>query len=344
MENITLTGIDLSKSVFEVRCENRAGRLVDRKTLNRDKLFRYLELLPKGSQVAMEACGSSHYWGKQVAGLGLKPVLITPQFVKAFRMSQKNDKNDATAICEAARRPGMRPVTLKNDAQLDMQARHRARERMIENRTKLINQIRAFLLERGITIPLGVSQFIKRMPGIVEELGEQTDFGSLISDSWAEFKQRDEDLAKCTRKIKAIARSNEDCRKIMGISGVGEIVATALVAFVGKAEGFKNGRCLSAALGLVPRQYSTGGKTVLGGITKVGNGYIRKLLVHGARSVIFHTRMKKKEDKESLWIRTLYQRCGANRTAVAVANKIARKVWLVLRDKPPYTPSLPMAA
>ena len=344
MENITLTGIDLSKSVFEVRSENHTGRLVRRGKMSREKLLKYVQQLPRGSTVVMEACGSAHFWARTFAGMGLKPKLIAPQFVSPFRKSQKNDRNDAEAICEAARRPGMRFVGIKNEEQLDMQALHRALERLITNRTALVNQLRNFLFERGVTIPLGVSQFKERMVDVLMQFGEHANFGFIIKQLWEEFCSCDARIQLFDKQIKSAARANEDCRKILKIAGVGEKGATALVAFIGKPESFKNGRCLAAALGLVPRQFSTGGKTVLGGITKAGDGYIRKLLVHGARSVVRFALQKEKTDAESLWIRKLHERRGANRTAVALANRIARHAWAILAGKSPIEAALPLAA
>lgn len=344
MNNVTLSGIDLSKSVFEIRSENHAGRLVLRKKLSREGLLKYLSQLPAGSTVAMEACGSAHFWAKTVLEKGLKPLMIAPQFVTPFRKSQKNDKNDAEAICEAARRPGMRFVGIKNEEQLDMQALHRARERLIRNRTALVNQLRGLLFERGFTAPLGVAQFRKKMIEAMEQCGEQSIFGALIRQLWEEFCSQEAGIKVLDKQIRDLARTSADCRKILGIPGIGDMTATALVAFIGKAENFKNGRCLSAAIGIVPKQFSTGGKTTLGGITKSGNAYIRKLLIHGARTVVRYALLKERTDPQSLWIRTLQERRGTNRAAVALANKTARHVWAILAGKAPVEATLPLAA
>ena len=345
MDNISLTGIDLAKEVFEIRSENHAGRLVKRQRVGRARLLSVIKELPAGSTIAMEACASAHYWGREFEARGFKVLLIAPQFVTPFRKSQKNDSNDTEAICEAARRPGMRFVGLKSAEQLDLQMLHRIRERLIKQQTALVNQIRGLLLEHGITIPKGVGQFRSKARLLVTELGEQQLFGYTLLHLWAEFCALEKRVAEFTSRIKEEAKQNEACKQISALAGIGPISATAIVASMGKnPEVFRNGRGYAASLGLVPRQFSTGGKTRLGPITKSGDGYIRKLLVHGARTVVRHALAKEKTDALSLWIRALHGRSNTNTAAVALANKTARRLWAILAGKQPQLEPLAHAA
>ncbi|MEI7512971.1 MAG: IS110 family transposase [Candidatus Uhrbacteria bacterium] len=338
MKNITLIGIDLSKNVFEVRCENHTGRLVSRQTLSRNKLLPFIRELPSGSTIAMEACGGSHYWCREFIAIGFNALMMSPQFVAPYRKSQKNDVNDAEAICEASRRPNMRFVPLKTIEQLDLQMLHRIRERLMKQRTALMNQMRGLLIERGIAIPQGVASFRKAIVRIIQELGEQSILAFSVKQLWEEFHHLNEHVNEFSKKIEYEAKTNESCKLLDKLEGVGAMGCTALVAAIGNTKGFENGRSFSASLGMVPRQFSTGGKTVLGGITKVGDGYVRKILIHGARSVVRAAIQKNKTDPLSLWIRELHARCGMNRTAVALANKTARRAWAILAGKQPFAP------
>jgi len=339
MDNITLTGIDLSKDVFEVRCENHAGRLVKRQTLRRTGLLAFIRELPAGSTIAMEACGSSHYWATEFKSLGFEVLMISPQFVAPFRKSQKNDANDAQAICEAARRPSMRFVPLKTREQLDLQMLHRIRERLMRQRTALMNQVRGLLLERGTAMPKGVSSFKRNVLKAIDESGEQSMLAFSLRHLWSEFLRLSEQVEAFSKQINSAARTNESCKLIKDLEGVGVIGCTALVAEIGAPNSFQNGRNFAASLGMVPRQFSTGGKTKLGGITKAGDGYLRKILIHGARAAVRAAVIRKKTDPLSLWIRNLHERNGMNRTAVALANKTARRAWAILAGRPPYTAS-----
>jgi len=333
VENVTLTGIDLSKDVFEVRMENHTGRLVQRKKVNRAGLVKTVSSLPSGSTVAMEACGSSHYWGKEFEKRGLKVLLIPPQHVVPFRKSQKNDVNDAEAICEAARRPRMRFVSLKTDEQQDLQSLHRVRSRLMRDRTALMNQLRGLLLDRGYSVPRGVARLKEMVTRLLGELPESSSLRVLVGELWSEFCDTDARCSKFTKLIEKSATKNESCKKVMELQGVGPLTATAVVAHVGHPKDYKNGRAFSASLGMVPRQFSSGGKVVLGRITKTGDSYLRSLLVHGARSVVQAAVRRKKQDATSLWVRSLHSRAGANRTAVALGNKTARRIWAILAGK-----------
>ena len=338
MENITLTSIDLSKHLFTVRCENHTGRLVLRRNLSRAGIIPFLAKLPKGSTVAMEACGGAHHLACQCIDLGLVPKIISPQFVSPLRMSQKNDSNDADAICEAAKRPGMRFVAVKTKQQLELQMLHRTRERYIKNKTALINQIRGFLTEVGIVLPQGVSAFMKGVKQLLETHEEAGTFPRLIQTLWSELLAINKLADDLTAEIQRVAGTNPVCKELQKLKAVGPLTASAMVSIVGNPKEYKNGRNFAASLGLVPRQHSTGGKTRLGAITKCGDGYLRKLLVHGARSVVYHTVRQSKTDPLSLWIRQLYERRGANHAAVALAHKTARCLWGVMAGKHPLQP------
>lgn len=342
--NITLTGIDLSKEVFEVRSENHNGGLVRRGMVYRKKLRKVISQLPKGSTIAMEACASAHYWGREFEALGFKVLLIPPQFVTPFRKSQKNDTNDAEAICEAARRPSMRFVPVKSEDDLDMQMLHGVREQFKKQQTALINQLRAILYEHGIVIAKSVSQFRKKVPLLLEEEGGSSRFKYLIRTLWNEFCQLEETLKNLTKEVSKHARTNEKCKLILKLEGIGAISASALVAMKGDVSSYKNGRNYSSSLGMVPKQFTTGGKVRLGRITKCGSSYLRQLLIHGARSVVKVAVKKKKTDHLSLWIRKLHAQKGTNRTAVALANKNARRVWAILSGKTPHEERLLLAA
>ena len=334
MENITLTGIDISKSIFAIRSENKEGRKVLKAIKRRSELHKYMENLPKGSLVVMEACGSAHYWGKEFMKLGLRAELIAPHHITPYRSKQKNDHNDAEAICRAARIERLPRVGIKSDEQLEIQALHRIRTRRVAEKTAIINQIRGLAMERGYEIPKSVAAFRK---GVVEMISsqERSPFLLIIRDLWDEFLDKESRVKELTLKLEKLAKENAECLRIRKIPGIGAISSTALVASIGNGSAYKNGRNFSASIGIVPRQFTTGGKPKLGRITKRGDSYLRQLLIHGARSAVRAAVKKKKTDPTSLWIRSLHVRCGANRTAVAMANKNARTVWSILAGKTP---------
>jgi transposase len=263
--------------------------------------------------------------------------LISPQFVKPFVKTNKNDRNDAEAICEAASRPSMRFVAPKTIEQQDIQSLHRIRSRFVQERTAIANQIRGLLLEFGIAISKGINKIRGLIPEILEDADNELSVRSrrYIHDLYEELASKDKLIAKYDNELKIILKESAACKKIEKIDGVGLITATAIVACIGEdAEGFKNGRHLSAFFGLVPRQHSSGNKDRLLGISKRGDTYIRSLLIHGARSAIQAS--SKKEDKRSKWIQSVKERRGSNRAAVALANKNARIIWALLANGVEY--------
>ncbi|MBS0156699.1 MAG: IS110 family transposase [Nitrospira sp.] len=332
---ITTIGIDLAKQVFQLHGVDAHGKTVLRKRLTRSALGPFMANLPP-CRVRVEACAGAHYWSRQWRAFGHDVRLMSPHFVKPYVKSQKNDSNDAEAICEAVSRPTMRFVHPKTIGQQDLQALHRIRQRRIHNRTALINQIRGLLMEYGITLPAQAAQVRRRVPGLLDDATQDlTSLGrELLEDLYRELVALDEHLLEVEGRIKRIFAATEVCGRLAQVEGVGPLIATAMIAAVGDPHAFKNGRQLAAWLGLVPRQRSSGGKHVLLGITKRGDRYLRALLIHGARAVV--VRATAKTDTRSCWIAGLQQRRGTNRASVAVANKNVRILWALMTTQAPY--------
>lgn len=326
--NNTVIGIDIAKNVFQVCVMNASGKIAINKRLVRTQVLEFISKLPNYT-VALESCGGSSYWGREIRKLGFEVKLIPAQHVKPFVRNQKNDANDAVAICEAARRPDMRCVTPNTLEQQDLQNLHRIRERLVRSRTGLCNQVRGLLLEYGITIPQGRKKVRAKLVELIMDdkisHNERSIWKSTFTKLYEELKALDERIQIQDDEIIAISTKLEMCQKLEELPGVGPITSTALIAAVSNARDFKNGRQFAAWLGLVPRQESSGGKTVLRGITKRGDKYLRKLLVHGARSDLRYA-----EKRKNSWALKLKDKKGVNKTAVAMANKSARRIWSVL--------------
>lgn len=336
MGNLTLLGIDIAKNVFQLHGADQAGNPVLKKKITRSNLLKTIANLPKCT-VVMEACGGANYWCRQFIALGHTAKLISPQFVKPFVKTNKNDRNDSEAICEAASRPTMRFVSPKSIEQEDIQAVHRVRSRLIQERTALINQIRGLLIEYGIAIPQGANKIRKALPEILEDAENELSHLTriLFSELYEELLEKNRKITMYDQKIESIFKSNSMCQKISKIEGVGPMTATAIVATMGDPKIFKNGRHFASYLGLVPRQFSSGNKERLLGISKRGDVYTRTLLIHGGRSVVRQVG-RDKEDARSRWICSLKERRGSNRAAVAVANKNARIIWALLAKNEEY--------
>lgn len=334
---ITRIGLDLAKYIFEVHGVDSRDEVVLRKTLRRDAVAQFFaELEP--CIVGMEASCGSHYWARVLTDLGHEVRLISPQFVKPYVKSNKNDRNDAEAICEAIGRPSMRFVPPKSAEQLEIQAVHRIRQRVVANRTRLVNQVRGLLGEHGVVVARDITR-IRRALGEIAD-GPERAFGDIfidmLRDMRDELAELDIRLAGYNRRIKNLFRSNEMCQRIGRIEGIGPITATALVAAIGDKSCFKNGRQFAAWLGLVPKQRSSGGKPRLFGISKRGDRYLRTLLIHGARAVL--SRATGKTDARSQWIGRMRERRHPNVVAVALANKNARIIWSILSRNQEYRP------
>lgn len=336
-------GLDLAKYVFEVHGVDAHGKVVLRKTLRRDAVARFFANLPQ-CLVGMEASNGAHYWARVLTELGHEVRLISPQFVTPYVKSNKSDRNDAEAICEAVGRPSMRFVPPKSVDQLAIQAVHRIRRRLVADRVKLVNQVRGLLSEHGIVIARDITQLRRGLAVIVgsDDDGLSDMVRSLMRELQAELAGLDDRIAIYDRRIREIFRNSEQCQRLGKIEGIGPVTATALIAAVGDRTCFKNGRQFAAWLGLVPRQRSSGGRTRLFGISKRGDRYLRTLMIHGARAAL--GRAGGKQDPRSLWLGKLRARRHPNVAAVALANKNARIVWAVLSDGTDYEPALTVTA
>lgn len=326
--NVTTLGIDIAKNVFQLHGVDKEGATVLRKKLSRKKLPEFIiQLAP--CLIGVEACGGANYWGRKFQAMGHDVRLISPQFVKPYVKSNKNDAVDAEAICEAVARPNMRYVAIKNIEQQDIQCVHRIRARFVRERTALSNQTRGLLSEYGIIMAQGISNVRKQLPLILEDAeNELTILGRrLFNNLYEQLQETDKKVQEYDLQIQQYCQSNEICKRLLKLPGVGVLIASAIVASIGNAKIFKNGREMSAFIGLVPRQYSSGGKQKLLGISKRGDRYLRCLLIHGARSVL---RAKKLPNKQATWLKSLVERRGRNRATVAVANKNVRIMWALM--------------
>jgi transposase len=334
---ITTAGIDLAKNLQQVYGVDERGKAVLKKQLKRSQVLSFFVNLPP-CLIGMEACGSAHHWARKLQKLGHTVKLMAPQFVKPYVKTNKNDVADAEAICEAVSRPNMRFVPIKNAEQQAVLALHRARQGFVRARTAQANQIRGLLGEYGLVIPQGICHISKRLPGILED-GESDlpgMFRQLLQRLGEHLKELDRQVGELELQIQLWHREHDASRKLAQIPGIGPITASALVASIGDAKSFKNGRQLAAWLGLVPRQHSTGGKSTLLGISKRGDTYLRMLLIHGARSVIRVA--ERKVGYAESWLGRLIGRRHPNVAAVALANKNARIVWALLKHERDYQP------
>ena len=328
---VTTIGLDLAKNVFQIHAVDGSGKTVLKKQLKRDQMVEFfVKLLP--CLIGMEACGSAHFWARQLQNLGHTVRLIAPQFVKPYVKTNKNDAADAEAICEAVARPNMRFVPVKNVEQQAVLSQHRVRQGFVKARTAQGNQIRGLLSEFGLIVPQGLANVFKRVPELIEDASNELTggFRLLVQRLMSHLKELDKQVDELESQIKTWHRASEASCKLDEVPGVGPITASAFVASIGDAKTFKNGRQVSAWLGIVPKQYSSGGKDRLLGISKRGDTYMRTMLIHGARSVITANEKKKGKSTEDLWLSALVARRNKNVAAVALANKNARIMWALL--------------
>lgn len=333
MSDISVLGMDIAKNTFEVCGKSGSGRVVFSKKLSRCQVVAFLAQQRSAMVVAMEACGGSNYWGRECLNLGLEPRLIAPQFVKPFVKSNKHNRADAEAIGEAALRPTMRFVPVKSVQQQDTLSTHRVRQRLVKQRTALINEMRGLLHEYGVIIAKGAKRFRVEFCSVLEANKEKLSSKAfeLFNDLWAELRDLDARTEKYEKSIERAAEVHPVAKKLSAeVPGIGPITADALVASVGDPTQFKNGREFAAWLGLVPRQHSTGDKATLLGISKRGDVYLRTLLIHGARNVLRYA--GKHSDRRSRWALELAKRRGVNRATVALANKNARAIWVLMTN------------
>jgi transposase len=316
--------------VFQIHAVDERGKTALKKQLKRGQVAELFANLPV-CLIGMEACGSAHHWARKLAGFGHTVRLMAPQFVKPYVKTNKNDAADAEAICEAVSRPNMRFVPIKNIEQQSVLALHRVRQSFVKARTAQSNQIRGLLAEFGLVVPVGIANIAKRVPELIEDATNELT-GSvrlLIARLMDHLKELDRQVDELEAQIKSWHRASDASCKLEKVPGIGPITASALVATIGDAKNFDGGRQMAAWLGLVPRQHSTGGKSNLLGMSKRGDTYLRTLLIHGARSVIF--RAQQKVDKVG-WLNELVQRRNKNVAAVALANKNARIIWALLAN------------
>jgi transposase len=332
---LTAIGIDLAKNVIQVHGVDEQGKAVLRKQLKRAEVLTVLANL-EPCRIGLEACGSAHYWARKLGALGHTVRLMAPQFVKPYVKSNKNDAADAEAICEAVQRPNMRFVPIKTADAQALLALHRARSGFVKARTAQANQMRGLLGEFGIVIPQGIAKLRERIPRILEETDNALPamMRVLLERLHRHLIQLDAQARELETEVVSWHRQNEKSLKLADIPGIGPITASALVASLGDAQSFENGRQLAAWLGLVPRQHSSGGKPTLLGISRRGDTYLRTLLIHGARSVIQAS--AKRTDPADRWLTGLLARRHKNIAAVALANKNARIVWALLAHERTY--------
>jgi len=327
--NITTVGIDLAKLVFQVHGVDARGKVTLRKQLKRSQVVAFFaQLVP--CLIGMEACGGAHFWARKLMEFGHTVKLIAPQFVKPYVKTNKNDAADAEAICEAVGRPNMRFVPIKNTEQQSVLGLHRARQGFVAARTAQANQIRGLLTEFGLVIPAGIRCIERKLPGFLEdaENGLSGASRALFARLLDHFRVLDRQVEELEREINTWHREDTASQRLQAIPGIGPLTASALVASVGDAKVFHNGRQFAAWLGLVPRQDSSGGKTNLLGISKRGDTYLRTMLIHGARSVLLS--LKRHPDRAGGWLAGVAERRNPNIAAVALANKNARIVWALL--------------
>ena len=337
--NIKRIGLDVAKHVFEICGVDENEHVVLRKTVRRNKLRSTFAQLPP-CRVGLEACGSAHYWARELRKLGHEPRLMAPQFVTPYRKNEKTDRNDAEAICEAVGRANMRFVPVKDAAQQAVLTVHRARALLVSERTALVNHIRGLLSEYGVVVAQGVATLRKALPEILQDA--ENGVPALAREVFAELYERlqglDERLRAYDHRIAQLARSSEAAQRLMQLEGVGPLTATAIVATVDTGKHFRNGRQFAAWLGLVARQRSSGGKTRYGRITKRGDVYLRTLLVHGARALMRH--LAGRADRKSRWVLAFKERRGFNKAVVALAAKHARILWALLAHGSTYRPMM----
>lgn len=329
MQSVAMIGIDLGKHAFHLHGQDRHGKAVFRKKVSRTQLMEFLATFP-ACMVVMEACAGAHYLARRLADFGHQVKLISPQFVRPFVKGNKNDFVDAEAICEAASRPSMRFVSPKTQTQQSLSMLHRVRESLIRNRTKAVNQIHGFLLEFGVSLPLGTA-VIRRLPAVLAEHDLPPAMVGILERLHAHYGYLCEQIGQIEKQLQRQLAEDDLGQRLLTIPGVGPITASVLAAEMGDGLPYRCSRDFAASLGLVPRQYSTGGKANLLGISKRGDKNIRRLLVQCARA--YMQRLDRQQGRLADWVRTLLARRHSNIVACALANKMARIAWALARHR-----------
>lgn len=342
--NITSVGVDLAKDVFSVCAMSSEGRAVERRELKRAAFAAWLRRLPKGCVVGMEACGASHHWAREMSVMGLVPRIMAAEFVEPHRKSRamKNDRNDAEAVALAVRDATMRFVSIKTTEQQARLSRHRMREGWKEERTAMMNRIRGLLTEFGVVFPRSSVALRKGLAEAVHDQRVPMAVRELVAWAREDLERLDQRIAVCDRAIGLACRTDDTARRLQEMMGVGPTTADAVIATVGNAKEFRNGRQFAAWMGVVPRQFSSGGKARLGAITRRGDAYLRTLLVQGAKSVLKQALKAAPENATRLqrWATDLHARAGYHKTLVAIANKNARVLWALLAREEGYNPEV----
>ena len=331
LSSLTSIGVDIGKNTFHLVGFDGHGKIALRRKIKRLSLVSEFKKLPR-CIVGMEACLSAHFVSRTLRGLGFEPRIMPAKYTKPFLKGQKNDYNDAEAIAEAALRPNLRCVREKTQDQLDLQALHRVRFRLVSRRTATINQIRAFLIEQGIAVRTGAHSLRKSLFAILQNREDEISprMSDIIVGLYEDWLWLDERIESTTSEIERISKREPNCQRLMSVPGIGPIISTAMVAAIGTGEAFDRGRDFGAWLGLVPRQFSTGGKTILGRISKRGNRYLRTLFVQAAHVILMRPHNWEKFSFGP-WLEQASKRMHKNKLAAALANKLARIAWSVLR-------------
>lgn len=333
--NIKTIGLDSAKIIFHLVGLNEHGKQVLKKKLRRSQLLTYFANLPPCT-IAIEGCASAYYWKRELIKLGHRVKILPAQHVKAYVRGNKNDYNDALALAEASRVPEMREVTPKTIDQQSIQALHRLRESATGDRTALSNQLRGLLAEFGIIFPKGIKHIRDGLYGVLEDAENDLTYTlrAALALKHAQFVQLDELVRELKQLINESSEAHQEIGLLQSAPGYGDILSSAFYSVIGDGKAFVKGRDASASLGVVPRQHSTGDKTVLLGISKRGDSYLRKMLINGARSVVNHAH--KKDDALSVWVTQLVERRGKNKATVALANKLARIGWAIITSGKRY--------
>jgi transposase len=331
MKNVSVLGIDLAKNIFQLHGINSAGDTVIKRKLKRSQLIAYIKKLPS-CLIGIEACGAAHYWAREFKKLGHEVKMMPPQYVKPYVKTNKTDAADAEAISEAVTRKNMRFVPDKSIASQDIQSMHRARKRLVRNKTSLINEMRGLLMEYGVFIPKAVRNFNKYMPDIMNKNNLTNSFKETLQELYEEYQFIKVKIENYDFRIEKHTEDSDVCQRLLTIKGIGKLTASILSSIDIKE--FNNGRDFAAWLGLTPRQHSSGGKDVFLGISKRGDSYIRSLLVHGARIALHWS--ARYDDKLSRWAQSVKERRGHNKACVALANKLARIAFSVMKNNTEY--------
>lgn len=331
----TQAGIDIAKSVFEVALSETPGTVRERHRLSRER-FRRFFAAREATLVLMEACGSAHYWGRELQAMGHEVQLLHPGDVARYRDGNKTDRADAKAVLEAARNAALDPVPVKSREQQAIAALHRMRQGYLQTRTARINAVRGHLREFGIVLPMGARHVVARAESALTTVELPDVLHRALVDLLAEIEELQAKAEQLRAELERLTRTIPEASLLLSVPGIGVLTATALVAFVGDLSRFRSGRDLAAYLGLTPREHSSGHNRRLGRITKRGNSYVRMMLVHGARSALRAGSMTDAPDDLRTWALSIARRRGFNVAAVALANKLARVCWRVCHDHRPF--------